>query len=113
MAPGGPGGSPHATSPTPCAPGAVVPGLLFTAGTADAACYPADGGFGLLVSDRSPTSRVALIDGGELFTNEHLAENGNAALAIGLMGRHPTRRLVRPGARGQRPRGHAPRASAS
>ena len=29
-----------------------------------------------------------------LFTNEHLAENGNAALAVNLMGRHPTRRLV-------------------
>ncbi|HEX5858723.1 MAG TPA: DUF4350 domain-containing protein [Microbacterium sp.] len=70
--------------------GAVVPGLLFTGGTADAACYPAEGGFGMLVSDRSPTSRIALIDGGELFTNEHLAENGNAALAIGLMGRHPS-----------------------
>ncbi|HWI32247.1 MAG TPA: DUF4350 domain-containing protein, partial [Microbacterium sp.] len=69
--------------------GPVIPGLLFTSGNADAACYPADGGYGLLVGERSPTSRIALIDAGGLFTNEHLAENGNAALAIGLMGRHP------------------------
>jgi hypothetical protein len=70
--------------------GPIIPGVLFTAGTADSACYETDEAFGLLVADRSPESRVALIDAGELFTNEHLAENGNAALAIGLMGRHPT-----------------------
>ena len=69
--------------------GAVVPGMTFTEGTADAACYPSDDGFGLLVAERSAASRVALIDGTELFTNEYLAQNGNAALAIGLMGRHP------------------------
>ncbi|MGC5169281.1 DUF4350 domain-containing protein [Microbacterium sp. DT81.1] len=69
--------------------GAVVPGTTFTEGTADAACYPSDDGFGLLVAERSAASRVALIDGTELFTNEYLAQNGNAALAIGLMGRHP------------------------
>jgi len=70
--------------------GPIIPRLLFTPGTADSACYGTDEEFGLLVTDRSPESRVALLDAGELFTNEHLAENGNAALAIGLMGRHPT-----------------------
>ena len=33
--------------------------------------------------------RVSAVDGRTLFANESLAENGNAALALNLMGRHP------------------------
>jgi hypothetical protein len=80
---------PECAQPDAQRAGAVAPGTTFTRGTADWACYPSEGGFGLLVDDRSAVSRVALVDGGGLFTNEHLAEEGNAALAIGLMGRHP------------------------
>lgn len=69
--------------------GPVAPRALYTAGDADAACYPVDGGFGLLVDERSATSRVALVDATELVTNESLTDDGNAALALGLMGRHP------------------------
>ncbi|MFK4837179.1 DUF4350 domain-containing protein [Microbacterium sp. ZW T2_14] len=67
--------------------GAVAPGGLFNAGDGVTACYPAADGFGLLV--RSDGGRAAAVDGRALFTNEHLAENGNAALAVNLMGRHP------------------------
>jgi len=75
--------------------GPVAPGIVFTPGdTGDRdACYPAADGFGLLVG-ASPIGdggevRVAALDGRTLLTNEHLAENGNAALALNLMGRHP------------------------
>ena len=33
---------------------------------------------------------MAAVDGRAVFTNEHLAEAGNAALAVNLLGRHPT-----------------------
>ena len=68
--------------------GAVAPGGLYSAGDGAAACYPAADGFGLLVRS-TDGGRVAAVDGRALFTNEHLAENGNAALAANLMGRHP------------------------
>lgn len=73
--------------------GEIAPGTLFSAGDADLACYRDGEGFALLIGDRSAggaePSRIALIDGTDLFTNEHLAENGNAALGVSLMGRQP------------------------
>jgi hypothetical protein len=75
--------------------GAVAPGMIFTRSGSDGvdACYPAGAAFGLLVGpspvgDRSD-GRIAVVDGRTLFANEHLAENGNAALALNLIGRHP------------------------
>ena len=75
--------------------GAVAPGTGFTPGGSHAvsACYPAGDAFGLLVGpsldDDGSDDQVAVVDGRTLFTNEHLADNGNAALALNLMGRHP------------------------
>ncbi|MBD3942050.1 DUF4350 domain-containing protein [Microbacterium sp. NEAU-LLC] len=68
--------------------GAVAPGALYTPGPDAVGCYGVDGGSGLLVQDDGDR-RIAAVDGPALFTNEHLAENGNAALAANLMGRHP------------------------
>lgn len=51
------------------------------------ACYPAEEGAGLLVLDDGER-RIAAVDGRELFVNERLADDGNAALALNLMGRH-------------------------
>lgn len=70
--------------------GAIEPGALFTAPDAShiVTCYPVDEGFGLLTGTRH-YKRVSAVDGRALFVNEHLAENGNAALAVNLMGRHP------------------------
>lgn len=68
--------------------GAVEPGAVYDAGSGyTAACYPAGEGAGLLVS-RVGERTTAVIDGTVLFTNEYLAEDGNAALAVNLMGRH-------------------------
>ena len=71
--------------------GAVSPGAVFAPGaSADVvSCYAAGDGFGLLIGPLGVDGRVAVVDGRTLFTNEHLAENGNAALALNLMGRHP------------------------
>lgn len=68
--------------------GELRPGGVYTAGDGVSACYPSGDGFGLLVHD-TDGGRVAAVDARALFTNEHLAEDGNAALAANLMGRHP------------------------
>lgn len=69
--------------------GPVVPGRLFDPGPSGATgCYPVDDQFGLLV-DAGGDRVVSAIDGNELVTNERLADDGNAALALNLMGRLP------------------------
>lgn len=68
--------------------GAIVPGALFAAGDDGAiACYPSGDGFGLLVADDGDR-RTAAVDATVLFTNEALAVDGNASLALNLLGRH-------------------------
>jgi hypothetical protein len=76
--------------------GSIVPGRLLEPGTSDAlACYPAGDGFGLLIDaagDGSGTDaegHAAAFDGRDLITNENLDADGNAALALNLMGRLP------------------------
>jgi hypothetical protein len=68
--------------------GALTPGALFTAADGPS-CYPVDGGWGLISTPLSDGMLTA-VDGRELFTNEHLATGGNAALALNLMGEHGT-----------------------
>lgn len=69
--------------------GAVAPGTLLDGGGGPiAACYPSGDGVGLVVGVNA-TQRIAAIDGTGLFTNDVLADDGNAALALNLMGRHP------------------------
>lgn len=77
--------------------GAIEPGALFReSGGSDSACYPVGEGYALLVGAHGD-GRAAAVDGTVLFTNEHLAENGNAALAVNLMGRHPLVVWYQPG----------------
>lgn len=76
--------------------GGIAPGALFSPGADTSACYPVDGGFGLLVT-ADGERRAAAVDGTVLFTNEHLADDGNAALAVNLMGRHPLVVWYQPG----------------
>ena len=77
--------------------GALAPGGVYSAGDSTSACYPAADGFGLLVHS-TDDGRIAAVDGQALFANEHLADNGNAALAVNLMGRHPLVVWYMPGA---------------
>ena len=68
--------------------GSVAPGAVYQPGSDVEACYPSADAYGLLLSeDRG--RRVSAVDGRTLFANQSLAENGNAALAVNLMGRHP------------------------
>lgn len=76
--------------------GGVTPGAIYQPGTQTLACYPTGGGFALLLQERDG-GRVAAVDGRAMFTNEHLAEAGNAALAVNLLGRHPTLVWYMPG----------------
>lgn len=70
--------------------GAIAPGGLFEPGGGPVTgCYAGDGGAGLLIGSNG-AHRIAAIDGRSLFVNSVLAENGNAALALNLMGRHST-----------------------
>ena len=69
--------------------GAIIPGAIYQPAEGAMACYPTGGGFGLLAQERDG-GRVVAVDGRAVFTNELLAENGNAALAVNLLGRHPT-----------------------
>lgn len=65
--------------------GSVTIGAIYLPGDDATGCYRVGDAFGLLAAE----GRAAL-DGRSLLTNEHLAEAGNAALGIGLLGRHTT-----------------------
>lgn len=72
--------------------GRIAPGAVYTPGDGIRACYAASSvddapAYGLLVSDDGST---IAIDGRETFVNENLALDGNAALAVNLLGEHPT-----------------------
>ena len=67
--------------------GSIVPGAVFTPGDGVTACYPSGDGHALLSTD-GDAGRIAALDAGELFSNAHLADDGNAALAANLLGRH-------------------------
>ncbi|MHC3000532.1 hypothetical protein OB08_15820 [Microbacterium sp. HJ5] len=78
--------------------GDIEPGALFEPGdSGTATCYPTADGYGLLVGPHGE-GHAAIVDGTTLFTNERLAADGNAALAINLMGRHPLVVWYQPGA---------------
>lgn len=68
--------------------GDVTPGRLFTPKPGVTACFSGGDGAGLLVSEADERRR-AIIDGSRLFTNEHLATDGNAALGLALLGQQP------------------------
>lgn len=67
--------------------GAILPGAVFTAADGVTACYPSGDGHALLVTG-ADDGRLTALDARDLFVNAHLAENGNAALAANLLGRH-------------------------
>ncbi|MBD7957198.1 DUF4350 domain-containing protein [Microbacterium sp. Sa4CUA7] len=68
--------------------GGILPGAVFRGAPGVTACYPSGEGDALLVTTRDERSLAAL-DAVDLFANAHLADNGNAALAVNLLGAHP------------------------
>lgn len=76
--------------------GPITPGAVFAVGPGAMSsvdvigCYSEGDAHALLVGERiGDDGRISAIDGRAVFTNEHLAEAGNAALGVNLMGRHP------------------------
>lgn len=65
--------------------GTVQPDRFFSPADGVIGCFQDDGAAGLLAADRDGT-RTTLIEGASLLSNEHLAENGNAALGLALLG---------------------------
>lgn len=68
--------------------GSITVGSLFTAAAGVDGCYPSGDGFGLLVG-QGGDRRVTAVDGRAILANEVLADQGNAALGVNLLGRHP------------------------
>jgi hypothetical protein len=94
-----PGSSPAGAAPgTPLAPecdfapaagaGAIVAGGLYAPGPGIDSCYRLDDAAALLVTGADGDRTVA-VDGFELLANDAVADEGNAALALGLLGRNP------------------------
>lgn len=78
--------------------GAVSTGIVYVPGSdAIVACYPSGDGYGLLVR-HDGERRLAALDAATLLTNEHLAQDGNAALGLNLLGRHARLVWYLPGA---------------
>lgn len=57
----------------------IIPGEVYTPGDATG-CFPVDDGYALVTD-----GTVFALDGRAIVTNEHLAEAGHAALALGLL----------------------------
>jgi len=80
--------SPRCTLPVATTAGTVrYGGLTYVADEPLKSCYPAGGGAGLL-ADAQVDHFVLVVGSARLWTNEHLADEGNAALALGLLSRH-------------------------
>ncbi|HWT33457.1 MAG TPA: DUF4350 domain-containing protein [Microbacterium sp.] len=70
--------------------GDITPGTLFHATDArTVSCYR-DGDAAALLVRQDGARQISLVDGTRLFTNEHLAEDGDAALAVNLLGERDT-----------------------
>jgi hypothetical protein len=63
-------------------------GATYSIGSALTGCYPADGGVGLVAIPRSEHFLV-IVGSARVWTNERLGENGDAALALGLLASQP------------------------
>ena len=80
--------APSCDLPVARAAGPAGTGELLLPGDGVRACYPQADGFGLLVAEKDDGRTVAAVDGLATMTNDRLAADGNAALAIGLLGRN-------------------------
>ncbi len=68
---------------------AELGGRLYRAGPGTTACYPRSGDYPLVRSDGATGTEVIVIGSGRFLTNQRLATDGNASLALGLLGSQP------------------------
>lgn len=59
-------------------------------GGLDAGCYPVSGGYTLVTGSGAASGDTVLVGSRTPFRNDHLADHGDAALALRLLGKHPT-----------------------
>ncbi|MGW2251405.1 DUF4350 domain-containing protein [Kitasatospora sp. NPDC001660] len=67
---------------------ANIGGLVYTSGSRGTGCYPRNYGFPL-VSTPAPGGDAIVLGSGDLLQNQLLAKDGNASLALGLLGAQP------------------------
>ncbi len=84
------------STPAQCAlPEAVLAGtaelgeLLYRPGPHGAGCYPRHSAYALLQEPAGTGADVIVLGGGSFLTNDRIDEDGNAALALGLLGSQP------------------------
>ncbi|WP_144877238.1 DUF4350 domain-containing protein [Microbacterium sp. 1.5R] len=65
--------------------GAIRPDRLFDPASGVRGCFGTDAAAAVLVGDVDGQTRIA-VEGSRLFSNRYLAENGNAALGLALLG---------------------------
>lgn len=65
--------------------GTIRPDRAFAPDDGVQGCFGDDDAYAVLVAERDGT-RISVVDGTRLFSNAYLAENGNAALALSLLG---------------------------
>lgn len=70
--------------------GAARTGELMTPGDDVTGCFPVDGEFALLTADRPAGGTVTALDGLAVLTNSTLPADGDAALALGVLGQTAT-----------------------
>ena len=73
----------------------LLGGYTYGAGESAVPCYVHRGEASFIALD-SPARRITLLGSGALFTNAHLDEEGNAALALRLLSRQPVVEWVYP-----------------
>lgn len=77
--------APACDLPAAAVSGPIRPGEVFTGAGIDSACYPAADGYGVIASG-DDSDRVVGLDATALLVNRSLAEDGNAALGLNLLG---------------------------
>ncbi|MGO3720701.1 DUF4350 domain-containing protein [Microbacterium gubbeenense] len=66
--------------------GEIIAGTAYTAPPDAAGCYPVGDGYALVRAEAASGSAVTVFDGNAVLANENLAQAGNAALALGVLG---------------------------
>jgi hypothetical protein len=66
--------------------GEIVPARLFNPAVGVTGCFTSAAGGAAVLIDERDDKFLALVEGASLFTNEYLAQRGNAALGLALLG---------------------------
>ncbi|WP_406199052.1 DUF4350 domain-containing protein [Kitasatospora sp. NBC_01560] len=71
-------------------------GVLYTAGSRGEGCYPRGTGYPLVTAPTGKGTEAVVLGSGDFLRNELVKKDGNASLALGLLGSRPTLTWVLP-----------------